>query len=50
MYTQIEKINDETSVEKDQLEKIMNTIKKNEDDAICLMKYTRQDDIRIKVG
>jgi hypothetical protein len=45
----MEKINNETLVEKDTLEKLIDVMKKRDDEAFCLMKYTQQDNIRIKV-
>ncbi|CAF1386454.1 unnamed protein product [Rotaria magnacalcarata] len=48
MHTQIDKINDETLNEKDTLEIYIDSMKKNDDDTFCLMKYTQQDNIRIK--
>ncbi|CAF4778027.1 unnamed protein product, partial [Rotaria socialis] len=48
MYMQIDKINDETLNEKDTLETYVDFMKKNDDDTFCLMKYTLQDNIRIK--
>ncbi|CAF2975661.1 unnamed protein product [Rotaria sp. Silwood2] len=48
LHIQIGKINDETLIEKDTLEKLIDVIKKNDEETFCLMKYTRQDNIRIK--
>jgi UDP-glucose:O-linked fucose beta-1,3-glucosyltransferase len=38
-----------TLTEKEALEKLIDVMKKRDEEAFCLMRYTRQDDIRIKV-
>ncbi|CAF0975474.1 unnamed protein product [Rotaria sp. Silwood1] len=48
LQLEIEKINNETLIDKDVLEKLIDVIKKNDDETFCLMKYTQQDNIRIK--
>ncbi|CAF1211887.1 unnamed protein product [Rotaria sordida] len=48
LHVQIENINNDTLIEKDALEQLIDIIKKNDDETFCLMKYTQQDNIRIK--
>lgn len=42
-------MNEMTLTEKDALEKLIDMMNKRDEEAFCLMRYTRQDDIRIKV-
>jgi hypothetical protein len=42
-------MSDTTQTEKETLEKLIDMMKKRDEEAFCLMKYTRQDDTRIKV-
>lgn len=43
------KIDDSREIDKDDLEQLIDSMKKRDEEMFCLMKYTRQDDIRIKV-
>ena len=44
------KIDNEKLIEKQNLEKFINRLKKQDDETFALMKYTRQDNHRIKVN
>ena len=40
----------ETNMDRETLENLIHAMKKRDDETLCLMKYTRQDDIRSKVS
>ena len=48
MHIQISMMNESTLTDKNAFEDLIDMMNKRDEEAFCLMRYTRQDDIRIK--